>query len=471
MQDAANYNEKKSSGVYFGQLPPVWQGITVIFFWRHFALLRDVPFAASACAKTGAHQRFSPPAVAASQPTPATYALFAINVTVFLAMVASGLSWISPHTDQVLRWGADYGPYTLNGQYWRLITSMFLHFGIIHIAGNMWCLWNLGRLAEKLLGPVTVFGVYLLTGIGASLLSLSWDPMRVSAGASGAIFGIAGVLITTLYFGKHNLQKDAVRRLLGYVVRFSLLNLLFGLQGHIDNMAHFGGLVSGLLIGFFLARTFSSPVEERSTQRRMILGISALVLLVLIVPVAKAKQYAVEFEKGQEAFDQNNYPAAIEHMQRYSSARPGDAKGHAILGASFQMTGRRDDAVHEYERILAINPANHHVQITLAELYAFSLKPEKAIPLFRQNIQEISGDAVVMYYYGSALTQTGALAQAEDVLRKSIALDNKQTGAHALLSEVLKNEGKVADAAEEQHIADLLQANEPSHPGTGTKTH
>jgi rhomboid protease GluP len=107
-----------------------------------------------------------------------------------------------------------------------LITSMFLHFGIIHI-GNMWCLLSLGRLAEKLLGSLTLFGVYLLTGIGASLLSLSWDPMRVSAGASGAIFDIAGVLITTLYFGKHNLQKEAVRRLLGYVVRFSFLNLSF----------------------------------------------------------------------------------------------------------------------------------------------------------------------------------------------------------------------------------------------------
>ena len=414
---------------------------------------------------------FPQQAMAASNSTPATYLLFAINVTIFLVMVASGVSWINPAANQVLRWGADYGPYTLNGQYWRLITSMFLHFGIIHIAGNMWCLWNLGRLAEKLLGPLSVFGVYLLTGIGASLLSLSWDPMRVSAGASGAIFGIAGVLITTLYFGKHNLQQDAVRRLLGYVVRFSLLNLLFGLQGHIDNMAHLGGLVSGLLIGVFLARTFSAPVEERSTQRRMVLGISALVILVLIVPVAKAKQYAVEFEKGKEAFDQNNYPVAIEHMQRYSSARPDDVQAHAMLGASFQMTGRRDDAVHEYERILTINPANHSVQITLAELYAFSLKPEKAVPLFRQNIQEISDDAEAMYYYGSALTQTGALAQAEDALRKSIALDNKRIDAHALLSEVLKKEGKAADATKEQHIADLLQADETSHPGSDIKAH
>ncbi len=87
-----------------------------------------------------------------------------------------------------------------------------------------------------------MIGTYLLTGFGADLLSLSWNPIRVSAGASGAIFGIAGLLITTLYFGKHNLRKEAVNRLLGYVVRFSFLSLLFGLRGHVDSMAHVGGL-------------------------------------------------------------------------------------------------------------------------------------------------------------------------------------------------------------------------------------
>jgi rhomboid protease GluP len=411
-------------------------------------------------------------AITAIQPPLATYILFAINIAVFLAMVASGISWINPAPDRVLQWGADYGPYTLNGQYWRLITSMFLHFGIIHIAGNMWCLWSLGRLAEKLLGSLTLFCVYLLTGIGASLLSLSWDPMRVSAGASGAIFGIAGVLITTLYFGKHNLQKEAVRRLLGYVVRFSLLNLLFGLQGHIDNMAHAGGLVSGLLIGFFLARTFSSPAGERSAQRRMILGISALVLLVLFVPVVKAKQYAVEFDKGQIAFNQQNYKAAIEHMQRYTSERPNDEYGHALLGASFQGEGRADDAVREYERGLAINPGNRYVQINLAELYVFQGKAEKALPFFRKNMQEVSSDAQAMSAYGNALKQTGDLAQAEDALRKSIQLDGKSVAAHELLFEVLKEEGKTEEANQEQHtVGLLLQTNKSSSNGSDAKSH
>jgi tetratricopeptide (TPR) repeat protein len=333
----------------------------------------------------------------------------------------------------------------------------------------MWCLWSLGRLAEKLLGPVSVLGTYLLTGVGASLLSLSWDPMRVSAGASGAIFGIAGVLITTLYYGKHNLPKESVTRLLGYVVRFSLLNLLFGLRGHVDNAAHLGGLVTGLLIGLFLARTFTSPEEERSTQRRNILAISALVLLLLLVPVAKAKQYAVELGKGQMAFDQKDYPAAVEHMQKYTSARPDDDYGHAVLGASFQALSRLDDATREYERGLTINPDYYYIQINLAEIYVWQKKPEKALPLFRKAMDKMSDDADAMYSYGKALLLTGDLVDAETALRKSIALNSKLIESHALLSVVLKTEGKTAEARKEQHLADLLEENPSSSTGADTK--
>ena len=104
----------------------------------------------------------------ASRPALATHVLLAINIGVFIVMLASGVSWISPQTAQVLHWGADYGPYTFGGQYWRLITAMFLHFGIIHLLGNMWCLWSLGQLAEKLLDSLSLAGLYLMTGVGAS---------------------------------------------------------------------------------------------------------------------------------------------------------------------------------------------------------------------------------------------------------------------------------------------------------------
>ena len=397
--------------------------------------------------------------------TPGTYVLLAINIIVFLAMVAFGISAIDPDTTKVLHWGADYGPYTLDGQYWRLITSMFLHFGIIHLFGNMWCLWSLGRLAERLLGALSVIGVYLLTGVGASLLSLSLDPMRVSAGASGAIFGIAGALITTLYFGKHNLQPESVRRLLGYVLRFSLLNLLFGLKGHVDNMAHLGGLVTGLLIGLFLARTFTSSADEQDTRRRKIMAVSALVLLVLFVPVAKAKAYSVEFGKGQDALEHDDFKTAIPHLQKYVAARPEDANGHILLGSALQQAHRFDEATQEYERALAMDPDNPYVEVNLAKIYAYQKKTDKALVLFKKGIpQSEDEDPSAFYMYATALKNAGKLTEAESNIRKSLQLDPKNINAHRLLAEILTLEGKKDDAAGEvKKVNQLTKEAPPDH--------
>ncbi|HEY2114294.1 MAG TPA: rhomboid family intramembrane serine protease [Candidatus Angelobacter sp.] len=395
----------------------------------------------------------------ASKPMRATYALLAINIGVFIVMLASGVSWIQPQTDQVLHWGADYGPYTLGGQYWRLITAMFLHFGIIHLAGNMWCLWSLGQLAEKMLGSISVLALYLLTGIGASMLSLSWDPMRVGAGASGAIFGIAGALISVVYFGQLGLPPEGRRKLLGYVVRFAFINLLFGLKAHIDNMAHLGGLVSGLLMGFFLARTFNFAPDERPPRRRMIFVYSSIVLLALFVPVAKAKQYAVEFGQGETALDHNDLNAAISHLQKYVAARPDDVFGHALLGSAFEQAGRFDEAASEFERSLAIEPDYPYAQVSLARIYAYQKKTDKALELFAKGMPRSQPDAPTFYMYAIALGDAGKLPEAESQVRRAIQLDPKYVEAHKLLARILAWEGKKDEAAAEQKRAEQLSAN------------
>lgn len=392
----------------------------------------------------------------ASKPALATYALLAINIGVFIIMLASGVSWITPETGQVLRWGADYGPYTLGGQYWRLITAMFLHFGIIHLAGNMWCLWSLGQLTEKLLGSLSVLGLYLLTGIGASLLSLGWDPMRVSAGASGAIFGIAGALISVLYFAQLGLQPEGRRKLLGYVVRFAFLNLIFGLTAHIDNMAHLGGLVTGLLIGFFLALTFNLASESRPTRRFLIFAMSAIVLLGLFVPVVRTGQYAVEFAKGQTALEHHDPRAALPHLQKYVAARPKDEFGRQLLQSVLQEVQRLDQAIPEFERSLAHDPNNAYIQVNLAKLYASQNETDKALQLFEKGMPRAEPDALASYWYASTLKDAGRVPEAESNVRRAIELDPKNADAHALLADILSAEGKKAEAKAESERADQL---------------
>jgi rhomboid protease GluP len=399
----------------------------------------------------------------ASQATPATYLLLAINIGIFIVMIARGVPLINPTAADVLPWGANYGPQTLGGQYWRLFTSMFLHFGIIHIFGNMWCLWSLGRLAEKLLDSITVVGLYLLTGIGAALLSLSWDPMRVGAGASGAIFGIAGALITVLHFGKLGLPTQAVKKLLGYVVRFAILNLLFGVQGHIDNMAHFGGLVTGLLMGFFIARTLNTDAEERAPRRRVIMAFSAAIILALTVSVIHAKQFAVELGKGMEYLEKNDPASAIPHLQNYLASHPEDAKGHFLLASAFQRANHFDEAAGEYERGLQIVPNDPYMQVNLARIYAFQKKTSKALPLFSKAMPNVQPDAGSFYWYADALKDSGNLAEAESNSRRAVQLDPKGIDAHKLLAEILTLERKKSEAvAENMEIEKLAVEDDRS---------
>src|SRR5262249_36156640 len=111
-----------------------------------------------------------------------------MNALVFIAMAITGVSAFEPNSQEVIRWGANYGPLTLGGQPWRLLSCVFVHGGILHIAMNMWCLWSLGELAEGLFGHVTFAFVYLVTGIAGSVASVWWHPGGVSVGASGAVF-------------------------------------------------------------------------------------------------------------------------------------------------------------------------------------------------------------------------------------------------------------------------------------------
>lgn len=128
----------------------------------------------------------------------ATYTLVGLNVLVYLGMGLSGASWTSPSIRDSIRWGSDFGPLTIGGEWWRLLTSMFVHFGIVHIGFNMWCLWELGRALEFLMGRKMFILTYVLSGLAASMVSVGWDPWRVSAGASGAIFGVAGAFVSYL---------------------------------------------------------------------------------------------------------------------------------------------------------------------------------------------------------------------------------------------------------------------------------
>jgi len=226
----------------------------------------------------------------------ATYLLVGINCGVFLAMVFNHVSPFTPTPDQLLHWGADNaGAVLLAGDWWRVVTAMFVHVGILHLATNMWCLWNLGLLAEPLMGSYGVIAVYLLTGAAGNLLStcVNWFKYHdtiapgyalfgpVGAGASGAVFGIAGALIVLLKSTRLPVPPQELKRLRSSVIYFAVINLVIGasigfgsrLTGiHIDNMAHLGGVSCGLLFAVPMVPRIGSARDQFQFRLRIAIG-------------------------------------------------------------------------------------------------------------------------------------------------------------------------------------------------------
>jgi rhomboid protease GluP len=186
---------------------------------------------------------------------PATAFLLGINVAVFLCMMATTGSVVQFSAISLLRWGGDFGPATIGGEYWRLITASFIHAGIFHIGVNMWCLYALGPVCERVFGSLQTVAIYLLTGTSGLLCSLAHDPWILAVGASGAIFGIAGAIVAGAKFDELSLSSAQKKTLIFLAVIFLIIIFAGGRSNPgIDNMAHIGGFVSGLMIGFPLGR-------------------------------------------------------------------------------------------------------------------------------------------------------------------------------------------------------------------------
>ena len=213
---------------------------------------------------------------------PATYSLVAVNCLVFLAMLFAHVSFVSPTAEQLLHWGANNPQAILaDGQWWRIVTAMFVHVGIWHLASNMWCLWNLGLLGEPLLGAWGVFCAYLLSGAAGNLLSMGVSQAfhstdAVGVGASGAVFGLAGVLIILLKSPRLPIPPKELASLRRYVIYFAAINFVIGFGTmvvpvgvRIDNMAHLGGFLGGFLFSLPLVPQLGSPRAEFLARRRV----------------------------------------------------------------------------------------------------------------------------------------------------------------------------------------------------------
>ena len=219
----------------------------------------------------------------------------AINIAVFLWMVLHGVDPKDPSVPALLHYGANSTWLVLHGQWYRLLTATFVHVGLLHLATNMWCLWNLGILGEPLIGPLGMVAVYMLTGIAGNLLSMGSNVMAYKltnylgtlytpgAGASGAVFGIAGILIVLLSNTKLPFPMEELRRLRSSVIKFAAINLVIGLSTifvnvgvRIDNSAHIGGFLSGFVLGVPLLPKMTAGREGYLERQKLTFAAACL---------------------------------------------------------------------------------------------------------------------------------------------------------------------------------------------------
>lgn len=209
-----------------------------------------------------------------------TSLLILANLLVAAMMLVAGAGlWHSDNSVQ-MAWGANFGPATKDGQWWRLGTAMFLHFGVLHLGMNMIALWDSGRLVERILGPGRFAALYVSSGLTGNLLSLIVQGDRaVSGGASGAILGIYGALLVFLVAERKRFHPGDFRLMFWGAAAFAVVTLLLGLLvPGIDNAAHFGGLTAGAMVGFVL---LPRPAGSAHLHRSARWGVSGALFLAI----------------------------------------------------------------------------------------------------------------------------------------------------------------------------------------------
>jgi rhomboid protease GluP len=303
---------------------------------------------------------------------PATTALLMINVVVFVGMILTSGELMGFSGQTLVNWGGNFGPFTAGGEYWRLLTAGFVHANLIHIAFNMWCLWSLGRLSERLFGRWQTVAIYLLTGVGGALLSIGWNPDRLSVGASGAIFGIAGALLAGIKFGNLNISAGERKSIISSMIFFVVLNFSFGLGGNVDNMCHLGGFITGLLIGMPLGAF---------AQHHKLYQLATLLVTAALLSFAGRELVQKNGFKGFEtrvavAEQQKDYPKVIRLLESYVAKNPADDGALIDLGDAYKENQQKDRAIATYQQALKANPSSAEAKQALDELQGASLAPK-----------------------------------------------------------------------------------------------
>jgi len=305
-------------------------------------------------------------------PPVATLAILAMNVLLYAMMEWAGGS---KDVNVILDFGASYGPFIRRGEYWRLVMPMFLHIGFLHLVLNTTALFILGRILESVYGYGRFALLYVACGVGSSALSMTLSS-SVSAGASGAIFGIAGAMLTTGYLHRAAVPRRWRRSFGGGILPLIVVNLILGYSvPGIDNWGHLGGLLTGMLLSAVIPPPGldwvpAGPPDEPS-QATVIIP----VLVVALAMAAAVDHYrtsrAVMRLLGESARLRaaGQGDRALERIREASRLAPRDERPHEELGSLYLQQGQVPEAIREFEEARRWSPDSTRARLGLALAY------------------------------------------------------------------------------------------------------
>jgi rhomboid protease GluP len=325
----------------------------------------------------------------------------------FLAEVVISRSVTGISTAASIAAGAQVNSLIFGGDYWRLLSAIFLHGGLMHLAFNGWALFSVGRDMESLLGSVWFTAIYLLAGLAGNVAYYLLGPNVPSLGASGAIFGLIGAEAAFFLRNRPLLGKFGRQRL-GNLAMMIGINLVFGFTvPGINNIAHLGGLLVGFGLGWVMAPQYqvewalvgAEPVgmmRDRTSKQRRWLGIGAVTLLLLcgvwLGSQRWAESGAVLRQQAQAALDKSDLAGAEALLTRAVAADPTDPDNHYALGVVRAQLGELPQAAASLETVLKQVPNQVDSELMLGLVYAeLGRATEARVMLERFLAQEAAG--------------------------------------------------------------------------------
>ncbi len=383
-----------------------------------------------------------------------THILVVISVLVYFAMTLFHSRHGVHDSPDLLRWGANFAPLTVGGQWWRLVTSIFVHVTLLHLAVNMWCLWDLGSFGERVYGRATFLAIYIASGEAGAMASLLWHPFAVEAGASGAIFGVAGALIASFCFGELPFPRQAAKAALFSIVAFAGYNLFIGMVGNgTGNAAHVGGLTCGFLVGVCLARL---------PYRWMTVSVTVACLLIGWATLMAKQGYVAPAERGRTALAEGHPDVAVRELSQSVVKNPRFEDGYVMLAHAYLQQGRFAESEKAYRGALALDPQAYDVRYELGTVLLAQRRSKEALIEFHRIMEAQPSDGAAQMGIGTATALEGNYERAFEAFRLAAKLDPANPQAYLGLGSAALQLSRPDDAIAAFEKLSNLQPEDPN---------